>query len=299
MTEVFDTVTGIRAAVLQAVEHTAAAHPVVGIVPTMGALHPGHASLLQAARESSDVVIASVFVNPLQFDDPTDYQLYPRQLETDMQMLTEHGVDCVFAPDLQEMYPGYPAAPLIRVSTGELGRRWEGASRPGHFDGVATVVTKLFTILAPPAAVACEAWFGQKDAEQLAVIRRLVEDLNLPVRIRSLPNVRDENGVALSSRNLRLSAADYDAACALSRALFTLAARAQAHQPLDLSQLRAQLQAAQRLDLDYLVVVDPDTMQETADDPLRQPALALIAARVGPVRLIDTMELCPGAAPTG
>jgi pantoate--beta-alanine ligase len=297
VTQLFDTVRGIRAAVVRAAQHSPAAQPVVGIVPTMGALHSGHAALLESARKSSDVLIASVFVNPLQFDDPTDYQLYPRQLEADLQMLTEHDVDFVFAPGLQEMYPGYPESPLVRVSAGELGRRWEGASRPGHFDGVATVVTKLFNILSPPAPAECEAWFGQKDAEQLTVIRRLVADLNLPVRIRSLPSVRDENGVALSSRNLRLSESDYDAARGLSRALFTLKARAETGGPLDLPGLRAELQASERVDLDYLVVVDPATLRETADGVLQQPALALIAARVGPVRLIDTMDLRPVVPP--
>jgi pantoate--beta-alanine ligase len=297
VTQLFDTVTGMRAAVGRAAQHSAAAQPIVGIVPTMGALHSGHAALLESARKSSDVLIASVFVNPLQFDDPTDYQLYPRQLEVDLQMLAEHDVDFVFAPGLQEMYPGYPEGPLVRVSAGELGRRWEGASRPGHFDGVATVVTKLFTILSPPVPAECEAWFGQKDAEQLAVIRRLVADLNLPVRIRSLPSVRDENGVALSSRNLRLSESDYDAARGLSRALFTLRARAERGGPLDLPGLRAELQASERVDLDYLVVVDPATLRETADGALQQPALALIAARVGPVRLIDTMDLRPAVPP--
>ncbi|WP_192892567.1 pantoate--beta-alanine ligase [Nesterenkonia natronophila] len=299
MTQLFDTVRGIRAAVVRAAQHSTAARPVVGIVPTMGALHSGHAALLESARRSSDVLIASVFVNPLQFDDPTDYQLYPRQLEVDLQMLAEHDADFVFAPGLQEMYPGYPEGPLVRVSAGELGRRWEGASRPGHFDGVATVVTKLFTILSPPAPAECEAWFGQKDAEQLAVIRRLVTDLNLPVRIRSLPSVRDENGVALSSRNLRLSESDYDAARSLSRALFTLKARAETGGPLDLPGLRTQLQSSERIDLDYLVVVDPATLRETAQGVLKQPALALIAARVGPVRLIDTMDLRPAVPPTG
>lgn len=298
MTQVFHTVTAVRAAVTRATQKSAQQQPVVSIVPTMGALHSGHGALLQAARNSADIVIASVFVNPLQFDDPQDYQHYPRQFEKDLELLTRHGADFVFAPDLEQMYPGYPEAPLVRVSTGELGQRWEGASRPGHFDGVATVVTKLFTILHPPAPAVCEAWFGQKDAEQLAIMRRLVTDLNLPVRIRALPIVRDENGLALSSRNMRLNDQDYDAALSIPRALVALVERAESGQELDLEELRGHLRAADGLDLDYLVVVDPTTLQEIEDGALDKPALALIAARVGPVRLIDTMDLRPGLSPS-
>lgn len=297
MTQVFHTVTAMRDAVERATQDSPKQQPVVSIVLTMGALHSGHAGLLRAARNSADIVLASVFVNPLQFDDPQDYQHYPRQLDHDLQLLAQHGVDCVFAPGLEEMYPGYPEGPLIRVNTGKLGQRWEGASRPGHFDGVATVVTKLFTILHPPAPAVCEAWFGQKDAEQLAVIRRLVADLNLPVRIRVLPIVRDKNGLALSSRNVRLSDEDYDAALSLSRALFTLAAWAESGKTLDVEGLRDHLRASGGVDLDYLVVVDPNNLQEIAHGVIHEPALALIAARVGPVRLIDTMDLRPALSP--
>lgn len=269
----------------------------------MGALHSGHGALLQAAREHSDLVLASLFVNPLQFDDDADYQHYPRQLQQDLDFLTDNGVDLVFAPDLNEMYPDYPTGPLITVDTGELGRRWEGASRPGHFNGVATVVAKLFTILTPPAPARLEAWFGQKDAEQLAVISRLTADLNLAVGIRSLPVVRDECGLALSSRNQRLSTEDYGSALALSRTLFTLEERAAAGEPLDIGGLRAQLEAAEGVELDYLVVVDPTTLLEvqpgsgliSEDGVLRAEALALTAARVGPVRLIDNAPLRPHA----
>ncbi|WP_238385319.1 pantoate--beta-alanine ligase [Nesterenkonia muleiensis] len=318
---VLKTVRELRAAVAQAVAETGLAQPVVALVPTMGALHSGHAALLKAARTSADVLVASVFVNPLQFDDAADYQHYPRQLEQDIADLARHRVDLVFAPEIEEIYPDYPFGPLVRVSAGELGRRWEGRSRPGHFDGVATVVTKLFTIIQPPAPARFEAWFGEKDAEQLAVIRRMVADLHLPVGIRSVPVVRDENGLALSSRNLRLSAADYDAALHLSQTLFTLAARAESGQPLDVEGLRTQLEAADGVELDYLVVVDPLSLHELVPgrgaltgqgvlgasscrgsgeaprgmlDAVRHDApdgLVLIAARVGPVRLIDTMDL--------
>lgn len=277
--------------------------PVLGLVPTMGALHSGHGAMLRAARQHSDFVVASVFVNPLQFDDDADYQHYPRDLESDLNFLTEQGVDLVFAPGLEEMYPGYPSGPLVTIDTGDLGRRWEGASRPGHFDGMATVVAKLFNILAPPAPARLEAWFGQKDAEQLAIVSRLVSDLNHPVSIRSLPIVRDENGLALSSRNQRLSAEDYRDALNLYGALKTLTERAGAGEPLDVAHVGAQLAAAQGVELDYLVVVDPTTLLEaepgsgmlSSDGVLHQEALALTAARVGPVRLIDNAHLQPAA----
>ncbi|WP_022873357.1 pantoate--beta-alanine ligase [Nesterenkonia alba] len=307
MTTVHRSIAEFRVALTEALAQSTEAAPqgagVVGFVPTMGALHSGHGALLRAARQNAQVVIASVFVNPLQFDDDADYRAYPRQLTTDLDFLTEHGVDLVFAPPVEEMYPDYPHGPLVRVTTGELGRRWEGASRPGHFDGVATVVTKLFTIATPqPGAVMpsgtapqVEAWFGEKDAEQVAIIRRLVADFNLPVRIRSVPIVRDENGLALSSRNQRLSRADYQAALALPRALFTLREAAAAGDPLPLQRLRAELDRTEGVDLDYLVVVDPHTLAELPEPhtPLTGPALALVAARVGPVRLIDNLAVTP------
>ena len=270
----------------------------------MGALHSGHAALLQAAGEHSDIVIASLFVNPLQFDDDADYRHYPRQLQADLDFLAGHGADLVFVPELEEMYSDHPTGPLITVGTGGLGQRWEGASRPGHFDGVATVVAKLFNILTPPAPARMEAWFGQKDAEQLAVIHRLTQDLNMAVTVRSLPVVRDENALALSSRNQRLSAEDYASALHLPQALFALERRAAEGQGLDLQGLRAELSAAAGVQLDYFVVVDPTTLLEveassgliSEDGVLQAPALALVAARVGPVRLIDNAPLRPATS---
>lgn len=296
----------------------AGAVPTLGFVPTMGALHAGHASLIEAARAEADVVVASIFVNPLQFDDDADYRAYPRQLQTDVELLDAHGVDFVFAPEIEEMYPGYQdgdsAAPLVRVDAGELGRRWEGASRPGHFDGVVTVVNKLFNIVTPQAPARVQAWFGEKDAEQLAVIRRMVIDLNHPVEIRSLPIVREPSGLAQSSRNQRLSEQEHRQAAALSAALFKLRDRAAQGRPLEVDGVVDQLNLADGVDLDYLVVVDPSTLLEiepgqiqpggeqaavsgvrlTEDEVLYGRALALIAARVGPVRLIDAVELRSG-----
>ncbi|GAB3190198.1 pantoate--beta-alanine ligase [Nesterenkonia suensis] len=317
--EVLTTVAGFRAALAEAVSvreasvsgsgsgaDSGSAAPTVALVPTMGALHDGHAALLDAARESADIVVASVFVNPLQFDDEDDYRRYPRTLQADVALLGEHGVDLVFAPEVEEMYPGYPDAPLIRVTAGELGGRFEGASRPGHFDGVVTVVAKLFHIVAPPlsadAATRFHAWFGEKDAEQLAILRRMVTDLDFEVTIRSVPIVRDDDGLALSSRNQRLSAEDRPAALRLSAALRTLAERAAAGEPLAVAAVRHELAAAAGVEPDYLEVVDPTTLRplelsapdgDAGDGVLDREALALVAARVGPVRLIDTMTLSP------
>lgn len=301
--QVLTTVPGFRAALAELLamrRDAGVVAPTVGLVPTMGALHPGHAALADAARGHSDIVVASIFVNPLQFDDAEDYRHYPRDLDADIDILASHGVDLVFAPDLEEMYPGHPDGPLVRVSAGELGRRWEGASRPGHFDGVVTVVTKLFHIMAPPicadVSASFEAWFGEKDAEQLAIIRRMVTDLNHEVTIRSVPIVRDDDGLALSSRNRRLSAQDREHALQLSAALIALARRAEAGERLDLEVVVAGLQAAEGVGLDYLVVVEPATLRPVelpADGVLVDEALALVAARVGPVRLIDTMTLRP------
>ncbi len=301
----------LRAAVVESLRQTArelpaGTVPTLGFVPTMGALHSGHSCLIDAARAEADVVVASIFVNPLQFDDDADHRAYPRQLQADVELLQAHGVDLVFAPEVQEMYPGYPEGPLVRVDAGELGRRWEGASRPGHFDGVVTVVNKLFNIVTPQAPARIQAWFGEKDAEQLAVIRRMVADLNHPVEIRSLPIIREHSGLAQSSRNQRLSEQERQEALALSAALFQLRDRAAQGQPLEVDGVVAQLDMADGVDLDYLVVVDPTTLLEiepgeeqaagsevrlTEDEVLQGRALALIAARVGPVRLIDNVEL--------
>lgn len=304
-TQVLTTIASFRAALAEAV----AAHvrergsaPTVGLVPTMGALHSGHAALVDAARAASDIVIASIFVNPLQFNDDADYLHYPRTPEQDVALLSTHGTDLVFAPDIAQMYPGEAQAPLIRVSTGKLGTRWEGAARPGHFDGVVTVVAKLFNIMSPPAPARFEAWFGAKDAEQVAIITRMTADLNIDVGIRTVPIVRDERGLALSSRNQRLDQRDYAAALALPAALFALARDAESGRPLGLAEQVAELGSAEGVKLDYLVVVDPGSLEELRagdallDDQgvLRGQALALIAAQVGPVRLIDNVLLDPG-----
>ena len=253
----------------------------VGLVPTMGALHSGHGTLIERARREVDTLITSVFLNPLQFTDfgdTDDYRNYPRDIEADSTFCEGLGVDIVFAPSVEEMYPG--GIPQIWVRTGEMGTVLEGASRPGHFDGVATVVNKLFNLAKPDVA-----YFGQKDAQQVAVLRRMVRDLNHDVEIRTLPIARAADGLAQSSRNVRLSEAGRSQALALSRSLRTLQEQVDAG-ALDVDAVRAELAASEGVTLDYLVVVDPDTLQPTSG-----PGLALVAATVDGVRLIDNALL--------
>lgn len=251
----------------------------VGFVPTMGALHEGHGSLVRRAREENDHVVCSVFVNPLQFTDLgdcEDYRAYPRDLDADAAFLESLGADAVFAPSVEEMYPG--GTPRVWVRTGEMGSVLEGASRPGHFDGVATVVTKLLSLVCPD-----HAYFGQKDAQQVAILRRVVSDLDLPVDIVSAPIVRAADGVAESSRNARLSSTEREQAVALSQSLFAL------RDGTSLEAARAQLASSPGVTVDYLTVVDPATLEPV--DAQHRPALALVAAQVGPVRLIDNLVL--------
>lgn len=287
----------LTARVAQAVQDGLEA-PTVGLVPTMGALHGGHAALARQARAENDIVVASIFVNPLQFGDSADLENYPRTLEADADLLGAEGCDLVFAPSVEEMYPGYPDAPIIRVSSGRMGTVLEGASRPGHFDGVCTVVVKLWSLALPvgtPAPARLRSYFGQKDAQQLAILRRTAQDLDLPVEIRPVALVRSPEGLALSSRNTRLDPAGLEAALALSRALQSLRDAALAGRPLDLDTARGIIEAEPLAALDYLEVVDHHTLEPlTADQvaaPLEREALALAAATVQPVRLIDTMIL--------
>ncbi|MBB6406446.1 pantoate--beta-alanine ligase [Arthrobacter sp. AZCC_0090] len=270
-----------------------------GLVPTMGALHTGHAALARAAVEQNDVVVASIFVNPLQFGEAADLERYPRTLDADMTLLDAEGVDLVFAPSVDEVYPG--GEPLVRVTSGPLGEKWEGASRPGHFDGALTVVAKLLHYGLPggPAvdggAAAYRAYFGQKDAQQLALVKRMVADLSFPVDIVAVPTVRNAEGLALSSRNRFLSDEEQEAALVLSRALRLLESRALANEPLGLDSAVALVESQPLVKLDYFDVVDPATLEPLAencqDTPFRGEGLAIIAAKVGPVRLIDNLPL--------
>ncbi|GAB5079345.1 pantoate--beta-alanine ligase [Arthrobacter sp. AD-310] len=270
-----------------------------GLVPTMGALHEGHAALARAAVGQNDVVVATIFVNPLQFGDAVDLDRYPRTLDADLALLEAEGVDLAFAPSVEEVYPG--GEPLVRVTSGRLGEKWEGASRPGHFDGALTVVAKLLHYGIPAAGLpgaglpAYRAYFGQKDAQQLALVRRMVADLNFPVKIVGVPTVRSAEGLALSSRNRFLSDNELEAALVLSRALRLLEERAAAREPLDLDSAVALVESQPLVALDYFDVVDPATLEPLAENcretPFRGEALALIAAKVGPVRLIDNAPL--------
>jgi pantoate--beta-alanine ligase len=270
-----------------------------GLVPTMGALHEGHARLARTAVAQNDVVVASVFVNPLQFGEAADLDRYPRTLEADLALLDAEGVDLAFAPAVEEVYPG--GEPLVRITAGPLGEKWEGASRPGHFDGALTVVAKLLHYGLPGAGLpgggqpAYRAYFGQKDAQQLALVQRMVADLNFPVEIVPVPIVRSADGLALSSRNRFLSEDQREAALVLSRALRLIEERANAHEPLDVESAQALVRSQPLVELDYFEVVDPRTLEPLAencrDTPFRGEGLAIIAAKVGPVRLIDNAPL--------
>ena len=260
----------------------------VGFVPTMGALHGGHARLIEVARERGFTVVVSIFVNPLQFDRKDDLERYPRTLEADLKMCNELGVDLVFAPGGDEMYP---AEPLCTVTVKRLTDGLCGRFRPGHFDGVATVVTKLFEIVRPDVA-----YFGEKDAQQLAVIRRLVADLNMPIEIVGVPTVREDDGLAMSSRNTRLSPDERSKATALYQALQE-AGRAivdgERNARVVEQRAAAVIPPDASLRLEYLEVVDPAELQRV--DTIAGTVLVAGALWVGNTRLIDNVT-CKGSA---
>jgi pantoate--beta-alanine ligase len=261
----------------------------VGLVPTMGALHEGHLSLIRRAREQCDEVVVSVFVNPTQFDQRADLDRYPRDEERDRALAADAGADVLFAPSAEEVYPpGFATA----VEVSGVSERLEGAARgPAHFRGVATVVAKLLAIVQPDVA-----YFGQKDAQQVVVIRRLVTDLNLPARIEALATVRDADGLALSSRNALLSASERERALALPIALTDaralIAAGVRSGQAIVAAAERAL--RAREVEIDYVALVDPDTFEELSS--LDGDGLLAIAGRVGSVRLIDNTPVSALAA---
>jgi pantoate--beta-alanine ligase len=258
----------------------------VGFVPTMGFLHAGHASLMAEARAGNDLVLVSIFVNPLQFGPSEDLAAYPRDLDRDLALCSEAGVDLVFHPSVDHMYP---EPSTITVSAGPIGDLLEGASRPGHFDGVATVVAKLFNIAGP-----CRAYFGQKDAQQLVVIRRLVGALDFPVDVIGCPTVREPDGLALSSRNVYLGPEERRAAVVLHRALDE-AARLLGDGERSGAKVREAMAAVVEAEplarLDYAVCVNPDTLVEAAE--VDGPVLCVLAAFVGKARLIDNVTVSP------
>jgi pantoate--beta-alanine ligase len=263
----------------------------VAVVMTMGALHDGHAQLIRAARQRHDHVVVTIFLNPLQFGPKEDLSRYPRTFDADMQICTTAEVDVVFAPTPDVVYPD--GDPGVRVSAGPLGEVLEGASRPGHFDGVLTVVGQLFHLTA-----ARSAYFGQKDAQQLLLIRRMVRDLDFPVDVVSVPTVREGDGLAMSSRNMYLTASDREVALCLSRAL-RAGGEAATFGPSAIRRAAREVLVEEPLALvDYLVLVHPQTL---ADVPewYRGEALLAVAARVGTTRLIDNSPLLvgPGGGP--
>lgn len=256
----------------------------VGFVPTMGALHEGHLSLVRAARAASDLVAASIFVNPTQFGPNEDLARYPRSFESDRQLLENEGVHLLFAPPVEEMYP---AGSVTWVKVEELSNKLDGRSRPGHFRGVTTVVAKLFHIIEPDAA-----FFGQKDAAQVAIIRRMVRDLSLPVEIVVCPIVRESDGLAMSSRNAYLNPEQRKQALVLHRSLVRVQALAERGESAALKLAAAGREEFSRepsVRLDYFEIVNPDTL-----DPVPEVAgetLVAVAAYVGTTRLIDNLLL--------
>ncbi|MCA2215889.1 pantoate--beta-alanine ligase [Jidongwangia harbinensis] len=247
----------------------------VAVVMTMGALHEGHRELIRAARRHADHVLVTIFVNPLQFGPGEDFDRYPRTLDSDLAACRAERADLVFAPDRPEMYPG--GEPVVRVDPGPLGDVLEGAVRPGHFSGVLTVVCKLFLLTAADVA-----FFGEKDYQQLALIKRMVRDLEIPVGVRGVPTVREPDGLALSSRNRYLSAEHRQAALVLSRAL-----RAGAERDTAAGALAAAESVLSGVPVDYLALTDPDL----GPAPRSGPARLLVAARIGTTRLLDNVPL--------
>jgi pantoate--beta-alanine ligase len=258
----------------------------VGFVPTMGALHPGHAALIRAARQATGFVVVSVFVNPTQFGPSEDFTRYPRTLDADRALSADAGADLVFAPTAAEMYPDHS---VTFVEVTQLDAVLEGPSRPGHFRGVCTVVLKLLNIVQPDVAV-----FGQKDAQQARIVRQMVRDLNVPVRIDVHPTVREPDGLAMSSRNRYLSPEERSAAPGIYRALQAIQSRAISGET-DVAMLEAalaaDLAAIPGARVDYARIVDADTLQPLAK--LDRPALATVAVFLGTTRLIDNLGLNP------
>jgi len=253
------------------------------LVPTMGALHAGHLALARRARDLGDTVVVSIFVNPLQFGAGEDLDRYPRTLDADVAALAELGVPYVFTPSGKEMYPD--GAAETRVTAGPVGSLYEGAARPGHFDGMLTVVAKLINIVDPDTAV-----FGQKDAQQAYLIGRMVAELNFRLAIEVVPTVREAGGLALSSRNRYLDATQRESARSLSLGLAAATTAAAQGAPAALDAAHAIIDAQPLVKLDYLVVVHPQTFLPV-DDGYRGPARMLVAALVGTTRLIDNVPL--------
>ncbi|MBX3100585.1 MAG: pantoate--beta-alanine ligase [Salinibacterium sp.] len=279
---VVDTVRGMR----EALASERAAGRTVALTPTLGALHEGHLAHVVRAAELADVRVVSIFVNPTQFTVPEDLERYPRTLDSDVAQLAARGVDYVFAPSVEEMYPSGPTE--TKVTAGKVGTMYEGASRPGHFDAVLTVVAKLLNIVQPDVAT-----FGQKDAQQLFLVRRMVADLNLNVRVEAIETVREADGLALSSRNRFLGPKERHAARVLSAALEAAASASDGGIDAALAAAQGALMGENLVALDYLKIVHPKTFVPV-DDGYSGPAIAIVAAQLGDTRLIDNQSLYLG-----
>lgn len=274
------------AAALQAyTENCRRAGQQIGLVPTMGALHEGHLQLVRAAAAECDVVIASIFVNPTQFNNPDDFRLYPRLPEADALMLAPAGCTALFLPSVAEMYP-HPA--VVQFDFGALERVMEGEHRPGHFNGVATVVSKLFHLSRPH-----RAYFGQKDFQQVAIVRQLISDLTFDLELVAFPTVREADGLAMSSRNRRLSPEARALAPRLYECLQAAAQLVRAGQtgPAVQAAVRGQLAAVPGLELEYIAVADADTLQPLAEAYTGRSVVLCLAAHLGGVRLIDNVVI--------
>ena len=267
----------------QSVDALRAKGQIVAMVPTMGALHQGHTSLFEVAHQQADVVVATIFVNPLQFNNSTDFEKYPLQMDRDIQLLEEHGVHHLYAPTVDTMYgSGFSTRVHIEGVTDQL----EGASRPGHFSGVATVVTKLFSAGRPDIAI-----FGQKDFQQFTVIQRMVADLDMPIQLIMAPTIREEDGLAMSSRNVRLSASARLEAKAISQGL----SAAQALFSSGIRESQQLIEAVESMiapttaEIDYVKLVDAKTLQETTN--ASEGSVIVVAVVLDGVRLIDNLIL--------
>ena len=268
----------------QQVHNAKSTGKIVGLVPTMGALHQGHVSLVTQARRECDLVVVSIFVNPTQFNDPQDFSNYPRDLTTDVQILKQAGCDIAFTPGYDEVYP----TPDDRqYFFGDLETRFEGAHRPGHFRGVGMVVRRFLEIVQPD-----KAFFGLKDFQQLMIIKSLVQQFHLNVQVVEVPTIREEDGLAMSSRNQLLSSAERSNASAIYRTLQHVKSMSQEQSVNQLSDwVRANINRHDNLNLEYFAIADPESLQPIAELQNASHAIALIAVRAGNVRLIDNLQL--------
>ena len=283
------TISDLRTAVAKARADAGSTQPgdgdAIGFVPTMGYLHAGHLSLVDRARELTDYVVLSVFVNPTQFGPGEDYEEYPRDPERDAELAAERGVDLLFAPDTDEVYPDGETA--VKVVPGPMADRLCGLSRPGHFQGVLTVVAKLFGMVQPDVAV-----FGRKDFQQAVLIRRMARDLDMAVRVETAPIVREDDGLALSSRNKYLTETERQRARSLSQGLFAARSVYQEEGVTNADRLKARVRGTMRdadVEPEYIELVDPDTLEDVEE--ARDAAVLAVAAPVGETRLIDNVIL--------